>query len=616
MVQTDREALVALYDATDGPNWAIKTNWGSDAPVSDWYGVKANDQGRVVELSLEANNLRGNIPAQLGQLGTLKVLYLFSNNLEGSIPSELGNLRALKDLYLGNNQLSGSIPPELGKLAALKCLSLSTNQLTGHISPELGALSELRQLALSNNKLTGSIPPGLGKLAALLGLDLSNNQLTGPIPSELGNLSALKNLSLGNNQLSGAIPVQLGALNKLEVFDLSINQLSGPIPKELGALSKLEQLWLQKNGLTGSIPPELGKLASLHFLNLSLNQLTGPIPAELGALRELRELWLDNNEITGSIPPELGKLAALLGLDLSNNQLTGSIPVELGELEALGDAQLSGNELSGLSEFLARLEARNRRNIGWNGRKVSSVVSVRPSSAERTRTPPGYAASTTSRPARRNKFTPWRRQTKLIPITNRTASNVSWVLTTVTHKVEFEAGIDGIRLGMDGVDIGAVLKFTNASGNNEVLTQKGSVGANDESTIYVTHRRHHFITIYSRQGLHCENMPIKVQIAGAACDVARGVVHVAVGALWETLATVWGVCCGKDDDDKEDEREELSASLILQRPAHSHEILLSRENAKRRIKGIRVKPMEASHVRALVGIYHYQRKQRGLIDID
>ena len=59
MAQTDRDALAALYNATDGACWTNNTNWGSGAPLSDWYGVKANDQGRVVELSLNSNNLRG-----------------------------------------------------------------------------------------------------------------------------------------------------------------------------------------------------------------------------------------------------------------------------------------------------------------------------------------------------------------------------------------------------------------------------------------------------------------------------------------------------------------------------------------------------------------------------
>ena len=36
---TDRDALVALYNATAGPNWDDNDNWSSDAPIGEWYGV-------------------------------------------------------------------------------------------------------------------------------------------------------------------------------------------------------------------------------------------------------------------------------------------------------------------------------------------------------------------------------------------------------------------------------------------------------------------------------------------------------------------------------------------------------------------------------------------------
>ncbi|CAM9381152.1 unnamed protein product [Ectocarpus sp. 12 AP-2014] len=59
MAQTDREALVALYNATGGPNWKQDGNWNTDADLSQWHGIKTNDQGRVVALSLNSNNLQG-----------------------------------------------------------------------------------------------------------------------------------------------------------------------------------------------------------------------------------------------------------------------------------------------------------------------------------------------------------------------------------------------------------------------------------------------------------------------------------------------------------------------------------------------------------------------------
>ena len=37
--ENDRAALVALYNATDGPNWSHNTNWLSDLPISKWDGV-------------------------------------------------------------------------------------------------------------------------------------------------------------------------------------------------------------------------------------------------------------------------------------------------------------------------------------------------------------------------------------------------------------------------------------------------------------------------------------------------------------------------------------------------------------------------------------------------
>ena len=91
--ETDREALIALYNTTNGENWTISDNWLSDAPLGEWEGVVTNDDGRVTELNLNDNyNLSGEIPAELGSLSNLKGLDLFNNELSGEIPPELGNL--------------------------------------------------------------------------------------------------------------------------------------------------------------------------------------------------------------------------------------------------------------------------------------------------------------------------------------------------------------------------------------------------------------------------------------------------------------------------------------------------------------------------------------------
>ena len=65
---TDREALVALYEATDGDNWVNSENWLTDASLGSWYGVTIDDRGRVIELDLSHNGLSGTIPPELGDL--------------------------------------------------------------------------------------------------------------------------------------------------------------------------------------------------------------------------------------------------------------------------------------------------------------------------------------------------------------------------------------------------------------------------------------------------------------------------------------------------------------------------------------------------------------------
>ena len=342
----DRQALVAFYNATDGPNWANNENWLSDEPLDAWYGVSVSD-GRVTKLDLSGNQLTGTIPAELGNLSNLTELQLYDNQLTGTIPSELGNLSSLRSLDLGSNQLTGTIPAELGNLSSLSSLYLGGNQLTGTIPAELGNLSSLRSLNLGSNQLTGTIPAELGNLSSLRSLDLYDNQLTGTIPSELGNLSNLRSLDLSGNQLTGTIPSELGNLSSLRSLYLGGNQLTGTIPTELGNLSSLSSLDLSGNQLTGTIPTELGDLSSLSSLDLSGNQLTGPIPPELGNLSSLSWLDLGGNQLTGPIPPELGDLSSLSSLDLSGNQLTGTIPAELGNLSSLSSLDLSDNQLTG-----------------------------------------------------------------------------------------------------------------------------------------------------------------------------------------------------------------------------------------------------------------------------
>ena len=207
--ETDREVLEALYHATSGDNWSSNANWLSDAPLSTWYGVETDANGRVTVLSMSGNALSGQIPPSLGSLDKLRGLYLDANKLEGKIPADLDRLVSLELFFAALNQLSGEIPPELGGLDELRILDLSVNQLSGEIPPELGGLGSLQVLSLHGNQLEGNIPPALGKLSELQGLSLGDNRLSGEVPSELTNLGYLQWLNIAGNQLDGCVPLSL-----------------------------------------------------------------------------------------------------------------------------------------------------------------------------------------------------------------------------------------------------------------------------------------------------------------------------------------------------------------------------------------------------------------------
>ena len=168
----DRVALEALYDATNGANWANNTSWNSSAPLDQWYGVFTNANGRVTQLVLTGNGLTGSIPSSLGSLTNLLFLSLSNNDLTGSIPSSLGSLTNLQELSIAATQLTGSIPSSLGSLTNLTQLDLHFNQLTGSIPSSLGSLTNLTTLWLFDNKLSGTIPAELGNLTRLRSLRL------------------------------------------------------------------------------------------------------------------------------------------------------------------------------------------------------------------------------------------------------------------------------------------------------------------------------------------------------------------------------------------------------------------------------------------------------------
>ena len=350
-------------------------NWSAGRNMESWDGILFDGSG-VTHLLLTHKELIGQIPAELADLPSLKVLNLGGNAFYGTLPEELGarvdpndptsdpKLKNLKELELwgsnfasnhpdyssynhpidgfletvihpttvyGQTPLGGEIPASLGNLTNLELLRLDSNLFSGHIPAELTNLAKLERLNLQNNRLDGPIPSAIGNLIELAALVLSQNSLTNDIPSSIQNLASLEHLSLDSNELTGSIP-NLARMTSLEGLYLSNNNLTGSIPTALARLGLLASINLSENRLTGTIPSGLGDLSDLKTLDLSRNEITGSIPSSLGRLSSLRSLFLDQNQLTGSIPAALGDLRKLLQLRLDNNQLGGPIPSGLFDL--------------------------------------------------------------------------------------------------------------------------------------------------------------------------------------------------------------------------------------------------------------------------------------------
>ena len=372
----DRDALVALYNATDGANWTNNTNWLSDVPVGERYGVVTDDNGRVTELELSRNQLAGAIPAELGNLTQLQTLRLSQNKLTGCIPAglrevsqnDLGELGLpYCDLLESTCVVGGAVvdATNVGLVLDCEALLLARDTLAGTsplnwtadtpitewdgIRSLEGTPKRVTRLYLHNRGLGGTIPAALGSLSRLTHLYLHRNSLTGEIPSELGSLTSLEWLSLYGNDLSGDIPAELGKLSNLKRLYLNHNGLTGEIPGELGGMASLTHLFLHRNQLIGAIPAaEWDGLDNLEWLSVYANDLSGGIPTELTGLASLKRLYLhENRNLGGTIPDSLGQLSTLTHLLLLRTGVSGPIPDSLGELSNLQWLSLYDNHLTG-----------------------------------------------------------------------------------------------------------------------------------------------------------------------------------------------------------------------------------------------------------------------------
>ncbi len=104
-----REVLMDFYQATGGDHWNNNTNWGSDKPLNEWYGLEYVYDGSFWGINLYDNNLTGTLPKSLKDLNIYN-LYLNHNNLTGTIPEELAEMPNLHVVNIIKNHFNGKFP--------------------------------------------------------------------------------------------------------------------------------------------------------------------------------------------------------------------------------------------------------------------------------------------------------------------------------------------------------------------------------------------------------------------------------------------------------------------------------------------------------------------------
>ena len=381
----DIEAVVSLYNTTNGPMWANNSGWMKGDPCLDqWYGLHCIN-GRIVEINLPNNRLSGQIPLNITLATQLRVLRLYRNLIDGILPPGLFQIGSLEILNVHTNNIGGTLPSSINGLN-LTQLILSQNQIGGILPTNWSCLG-LQILAVSFNNFQGPLPPAISRLTQLVQLILAYNQLNGTFPEEYGNLHKLQQLWLFYNKffnnatfpnswenLTGLIDFEADSLMfelpdwigkswlNLQTLFLFNGNLTGEFWPSLCLLNKIQYLRLFNNSFSGALPMCLCNMTTLIDIELSQNHFTGPIPDCIGNLKNLNFMYLSYNNISGKLPVSIGQMVNLKILDLSTNGITGNIPSSFSGLaNGLVRFSLSTNKLStvddGLDAFFEHIKS-------------------------------------------------------------------------------------------------------------------------------------------------------------------------------------------------------------------------------------------------------------------
>lgn len=401
----ERQALIDLYNATDGPNWPFNDGWNTAAPLSAWTNVTV-ENGHVTAVVIATFGVSGTLPSSLSNLTFLETADFRSNNLFGEVPDLSGistlevydvnyNNFSVGDLvtnFTNNSTLSDfryttqtTIDPEIQFEPALGTdytLSVTPDSdanasyqwFKERTSPDVnipinGATSASYDIInVQSDDLDRYICEITGTAIPDLIIRRLPINLTGPVSQqERDALIAFYNATDGDNWTDNTnwlstepvgtwsfITTRGNKVIRLNIFgDAGLN---GQLPDEIGDLINLEMLSIGiEENLIGELPSSIGNLSELQRLRFQLTGNTGALPSSVGNLSNLWEIRIAATGMTGELPSSLGNLSNLTDLTLfgervfagNGQSFSGTIPASLGNLTSLNILDLSGNSFSG-----------------------------------------------------------------------------------------------------------------------------------------------------------------------------------------------------------------------------------------------------------------------------
>ena len=357
-----REALIKFYNETGGDNWTNNTNWCSDKPVSEWYGIHCDGEPQYVSaINLWNNNLTGKVSPAIVSIPSLCDISLSGNSITAVDFSEANTVNGLL-LNLNYNPLTSidvSGCPKLSTLLLngtkiesvdvssspmlewLDCSGTKISTIDVRNNPKLRFLGidgcSISELDITNNpnlfELEGTgcklKELDLSKSQALETLWVSGNDLS---VIDVSSCPKLWQLGLGAN--TNLTTLVLGESPNLSNIDITMTQVES---LDVSKYPKLEQLVISFTNITEIDLNHNPELRVLGFFSTKVKSL------DISMLSKLEQLSIggDPNEvypddfhpsIDVSNNPKLKRLACWATketeLDLSNNLLLESVSLK------------------------------------------------------------------------------------------------------------------------------------------------------------------------------------------------------------------------------------------------------------------------------------------------